>query len=638
MSGIFGAFTKQSKDAVNIEKALLWNQAYGKDAKDTYSNNPIHIGCCYDALSVYASKDFPVLHSGSSVAVIDALLYNHPEIASKCEMTEPLSDENLLFAFIERFGMNSLKDINGDFSGAIYNCQSNTLTLFRDHMGIRPLFYYADEHLVAFSTDIRGLLSIEGVDASVNEDWIYRTCAGSYLDGVTATEYKNIFCIPPASYMTFSFSQNTINIQTHSYWQLGSKKLRLSSFEEYKDMLRHLVTDSVKRRLDVIPGLVGAELSGGLDSGVIDILISRLGRDCVHFSWSVDPSEVPYAPNDERLVIADICKQEGITCKFSKMSNARETDSNFNNSMESLGFILDADEPLAFRYALPPYINALTLCDTSEYIERSGAKVVFTGHGGDEGISHRCNPYELFYHHEYYHYLKYFWSTTRGQKIRILRTLKTCFKELHSSRKYYSTPFHMPFGAPELLNPDFARKFNGKDMPLLHFAYDPIQYIHEGGSRNRLDNVALLGAYSGVRYLIPYLDYRVIDFAVSIPRHLYLNGTQNRYLFREAFKDIMPPSLYSLQYKEDNSHKNYVKNPDWYEEFSKIKNAVYQKLDRNYWKSYLNFDTIDAWMQQGKPAETERQKDSNKLSCLFYCAMTTNLAEKANQVSYSPKS
>ena len=69
-------------------------------------------------------------------------------------------------------------------------------------------------------------------------------------------------------------------------------------------------------------------------------------------------------------------------------------------------------------------------------------------------------------------------------------------------------------------------------MPPLSFSYDPVSYIHQGGSRNRLDNVALYGAYNGVRYLIPYLDYRVIDYAVSIPRYQYLRGRRNRFVFR----------------------------------------------------------------------------------------------------------
>lgn len=632
MSSIFGIFQRMDTPMGDLSKTLLWNRAYGRLQKELYTGNGICLGCCSDRLSVYSEQNSLIIKKPASVAAIDAVLYNHPELAANHNLSASLSDEQLLYQAISLQGMDALSDVNGDFSGALYSDTDHSLILFRDHMGVRPLYYYADEHLLAFSTDIRGLLAIDGVETTLNEDWIYRTCAGYYLDGVTATEFAHIFCIAPGSYTKFSFLQDRISAATHSYWKLGKRKIRLSSFDEYKNALRELVADSVRRRLSVIPGTVGAELSGGLDSGVIDILIHRAGRDCIYYSWSVDPQEVPYAKDDERLVIADICKQEGISCNFGHLRDNRWSGSNLHQSMLSINKTLDEAAPPAFRYALPPYINALTLCDTSEFIERHGARVVFTGHGGDEGVSHRCNVYELLYHHEYYHFLRHLWSTTHGKKYRIVKTLKACYKTAFNDRQYFKKPLHMPFAAPEFLNQKFADSFQESEMPSLHFAYAPIEYIKEGGSRNRLDNVAILGAYNGVRYLIPYLDYRVIDFAVSIPRHLYLHGAQNRYLFREAFRDIMPSSLYTLKLKEDTSRKNYPKDPDWYVEYQKVKDYVYHSLDQKQWAPYLDFSAIDAWMQQGKPTDEERSQDISKLTCLFYCALASNLVNNAKNL------
>ena len=73
--------------------------------------------------------------------------------------------------------------------------------------------------------------------------------------------------------MIFKLSGEVLKMSTVIYWQPGSKKIRLSSEEAYIKQLRQLITDSVKRRLDAVPGVVGAELSGGLDSSIIDILI-----------------------------------------------------------------------------------------------------------------------------------------------------------------------------------------------------------------------------------------------------------------------------------------------------------------------------------------------------------------------------
>ena len=365
---------------------------------------------------------------------------------------------------------------------------------------------------------------------------------------------------------------------------------------------------------------------------MIDIIINRLDRQCEFYSWSVDPKEVFYAEADERLIIEDICRQENIECHYSNLNSDWGKEANIYHYMQNLGFELQDDEPLAFKFVLPPYINAMTISETAGYMRQNGVKLIFTGHGGDEGVSHRCNLYELFYHHEYLDFIKNLWGQTRGEKYRFYHTMKNGYRILVKNRKYLRKPFRGPFAAPEFINKDFADKFREEDMPAMHFAYDPIKYIKEGGSRNRLDNIALLGAYNGVRYVVPFLDYRVVDYAVSIPRHLYVKNGKNRYIFREAFKDIMPDSLYSLMGKEDNSKKNYPPKEDWYTEYAQIKQQVYKKLDRDYWSRYLNYDEIDKWMEKGKPSDKERRQDMNKLMNLHYCAMAQNLIEKARKV------
>lgn len=632
MSGIFGFFQNFNVDnKIDIEKMQSWHRAYGREGEEVYEGADFGFGCCYEKLSKDAKRSTPVLKKKGQYAVVDALLYNREELIEKCELQEELSDEELLLYYVERFGINALKDVNGDFAGGIYDENDKSLILFRDHMGVRPLFYFASDEFVAFSTDIRGLTSIPQVDASADEEWVYKIIGGYAVMGIENTEFANIFCVRPAGYMKFSFASGKCEMEKNTYWQLGNNKVRLSSEEEYKDKMRELITDSVKRRLNAVSGLIGAELSGGLDSGVIDILINRLGREGVYFSWSLAPEEVPLGEKDERIVIADICEQENITCNYGKMRLDFGEESNMSQSIRQVGIDLKMDEISAFRYALPAYVNILPVCESSQFVNQQGARVVFTGHGGDEGVSHRCNPYEMFYNHEYYHFLRYMWSTTHGQKGRVIKTLKNCYKNLSETRKKLTEPFRNPFGVPELLNADFAGKFDESSMPILRFGFDAKEYVKDGGSRSRLDNVALLGAYSGVRYLIPYLDYRVIDYAVSIPRHMYLKGGKNRYIFREAFKDIMPKTLYSQRYKEDVSWRNVEKDPNWFEEFAKRKADVVSRLDREYWKQYLDFSVIDNWLERGEPSEEERFREENILRPLLMFATLENMVKKSRE-------
>ncbi len=634
MSGIYG-FVQTAAATVEAGLAMKrmqrWNRAYGRDREEVYAEEGFGVGCACEKLSADRTESSPVLRENGMYAVLDALLYNREELEKKCGTEKKLSDEELLLSYIGCCGADALCGVNGDFAGAVYDEQEGSLLLFRDHMGVRPLYYFVSETAVFFSTDLRGLLAVEQVDAALNEEWIYKNVGGFITVNSENTEFAHIFCVPPGGYLKL-LGKTCIQItEKKRYWQAGNRKLRFSSEAEYRGKLRELVTDAVKRRLDAVSGMVGAELSGGLDSGVIDILIHRLGRECVYFSWSPSPEEVPYAKEDERLVIADICRQEGITCRFGKRHLDVGMESSIAEGTRLAMPDLNPEEPPAMRYALPPYINALTICEAAQDIRKNGAKVVFTGHGGDEGVSHRCNPYELFYHHEYYHFFRLMWSGAYQKKPRVFYALKNCRKTLKTARKELKEPFRTPFGVPEFLNKEFAKGFSEKKMPVLTFAYDAKKYVADGYSRSRLDNVALLGAYCGVRYLVPYLDYRVIDFAVSIPRHLYMRRDRNRYIFREAFRDIMPESLYSLRGKEDNSKKNMEKNPDWYEEFAKRKEDTVKKLDRAFWEKYLDYEQIDAWLQRGKPSEEECFHEKAILQSLFSCALLQNLAEKARE-------
>lgn len=634
MSGIYGyvqPIRDKNEEKIDINKLKLWNQSYGKDDCGLTGSDDFSLGCCYEKLSIYANKNGVLIKRPDIYAVIDAVLYNRDELIKRVDISREVSDEELLYLYIEKYGLKALVDINGDFAGAIYDKKESKITLFRDHMGIRPLFYYVDDSKLVFSTDIRGIIAVPQANADVSKEWIFKTACGFVVTDREKTEFENIFCVSPGGYINFQFEDGSVVVDKKKYWEIGIKKIRFSSENEYKDRLRELITDSIKRRLDVIPGLVGAELSGGLDSGVIDILINRLGRDAIYFSWSASPERVDYVENDERLVINDICAQENITCEYIGVEDLLGPDSNIALNMQEMGYDLDYTEDEVYRYIWPPYVNTTAISTTSQHINRRGAKVVFSGHGGDEGVSHRSSLYELFYYREFYHFFKQLYPSTEGKNLRLLRTLKRGLEFAKQIKKEADKPFTEPFYAPELLRRDFASRFNEKDMPKQFFSYDPVKYIKSSGSRNRLDNVAIQGAFSGVRYIVPYLDYRVVDFAVSIPRHMYIKGSQNRYIFRETFKDIMPQSLYVKTLKESFGKAKKEKKENWFEDFAKTRKILVEKFDREYWGQYLDYGVIDKWLEEGEPTEEARVQGNMKFFVLFRLSIMQNLIDKVRR-------
>lgn len=635
MSGIAGLKTVNIDKSIKgqLGKMLLWNKAYGDGTTDQYEQDQWSLGVCYEHITNSPILDAPVLEKESFSAVVDAIIYNRSFLLNKYNLSSLLSDEEIIFELISQKGPSSLSDINGDFAGAMIDKARDRLLLFRDHLGIRPLFYYKSNALAAFSTDIRGLLTSDDIPGEVNNEWLYRNICGYDSESLTKTEVKDVYLVPPASYLTITNENGSLKYETKNYWKLGTHKPRFLLTKKYRDKLRELVTASIKDRLDVFPGLVGSELSGGLDSGVISILINRLGRKAIYYSWSPDTKTIPLVENDERLVIQDICDQENITCNF-ESNWILDSSSSLGKSHEALGLKFDPALDIYRNYALPSYANSFIIAQTSEFVRKKGARVVFSGHGGDEGVSHRGDPFELFYHGEYLHYIKLIWDLTKGQKHRLLQTYRQAKWKARSKQRYLSTPYINYMNAPQILSKELSREYKDVPMPANTFSFDVIKYINDGSTNLRPKTAALLGAYSGARYVFPYLDKDVIDYAVSIPRYLFQKGNVKRYIFREAFKDIMPPSLYSVAIKETPSESAEKKEPsdDWFVSVSKYGREMIEALDRNYWERYLDYDVLDKWLESPRPSDENKQAYLNVAIKIRDCLRFQSMVDSVKKI------
>ncbi len=545
---------------------------------------------------------------------IDASVYNKVEITDNKEWLK-LDDAK----FIERLTLerdyDGLKIVNGDFAGAV--CEDDRIILFRDHLGIKPLYYYCDEKMLAFSSDIRYLCATKGVNLSVNERFLYLLMSGGNPLSQSETEFCNIHCVIPGTWCEVRKTEKGFDITEHTYWRPGEKKIQLRNIAEYKAELRHLVEDAIDKRLALFSGTVGAELSGGLDSGVIDILISRMGRSVKFVSWSMPFYEKPEQSVDERRVVEDICKQEHTFCQYLAKEDRVDVD-----VFKELYITADTQE----------------LGYTAKVMNEQGIAVVFSGHGGDEGVSHRCNILELWCHHEYASFLREIYISTKGKKMRLLRTIKRTYRYLTKVLPKLKCGWRNK-GADisSYMNRDFVAKMELKvKRPALFFPFDPISYVNMGGVRPRLENAAFQAGRYGVQYVFPYLDYRVIDFALSIPRHMYLQDGVDRYIFRETFKDIMPESLLKVDYKDfpslrDNDYSKQGENIK--SEFAQKRWAkeCIEKFDRQRWGRYFDFIKCEKLLSTSPEQlnKTEQERQFNLLSYLGKILLIQNMQDNA---------
>ena len=593
MSGIFG-FTIRDGACEQPEEILggleYWNRIYGRDDSDTRLFDCSGIGCHIEHFSADIPRSAPIQELTGRTAVVDALLYNRDELLPMLEPAADacISDEDLLLRLIDARGWDVLELVNGDFCGAVYDHDRKCWTLFRDHLGVRPLYVYLDSRIFIFSTDIRGIASVPGVDLRVNEARLFASLTFSNPLSLQETDYRAVRCIHPGSATTVVAASDDFRVRQHLYWKPGRKKIRLANDRAYELRMRELVEDAIHRRLNAIPGLIGAELSGGLDSSVIDILINRTGRQGIYYSWSPDTQTIPMAEGaDERKVIRDICSQEGIDCRF-----IGETDNSCASGM--------------YDRVIPSFADTLQLSYGSRWMHAQGARVVFTGHGGDEGISHRASRFELLYNGELLSYFRLYHHDLRGRSMRLLKTLYSgivdAFRRIHSMRSsLISAERNLEILCPEFRD-RMVRSF--VNVPL-YYSVCPKRYVMQGGTRYRLENAAYQGASAGVRYLFPYVDHRVLDFAVSIPRRLYLTEQGNRIIYRNAFRDLMPESLAQVNYKDHPSMRDIPRKKKSEEQFRKSQEHILSRLDPKYWEGILDLEAIAARVQPDDPESEE---------------------------------
>lgn len=617
MSGIFG-FTYRTEDRDVLEQTLggleYWNRIYGRDSSDHHLMDRSGIGCHIEHFSDRFPFGGPILHSGDSEAVIDALLYNRDELEKVLSLPCgcSLSDEEMLLKLIREKGYNALSLVNGDFCGAVYDRSCGKWTLFRDHLGVRPLYFYHDEGIFVFSTDIRGIASVPGVELPVNGKRLFASLTFSNHLSLRETDYTTIRCILPGAVTEVKMGTKGFSIREKPYWKLRSRRIRLSSDRAYETHLRELVEDSIRRRLDAIPGLVGAELSGGLDSSVVDILINRTGRAGCYFSWSPDASRLPLAEGeDERKVIADICRQEGIECRYLGKQDTHCAD-------------------LMYDRVIPSFVDTLQLSYGSRWMHSQGARAIFTGHGGDEGVSHRASRFELLCNGELLSYFRLYYEDLAGRPMRLIKTIYSgVLDAIHRWRS-----IHEPLVASDLRCPVLCPEFNDRMIrtfvhETFYFSVIPHRYVMQGGTRYRLDNAAYQGASAGVRYLLPFVDHRVMDFAVSIPRRLYLTPEGNRMVYRNAFRDLMPESLAAVKYKDAPSMRDIPRKKRRDDVFRRNQEYISSRLDPEYWKGILDLEVIAGREQPEDPESEEALSFRYATYELYRCILIQNTALKA---------
>ncbi len=305
MCGIAGFISnKYSKD--NLIKMTTAIEHRGPDAKGHYFNFDKGIGLGHRRLSILdlsnAANQPMKSHCGRYIMVYNGEVYNYKELAKKLGNInwKTNSDTEVILAAFSKWGKAFVNKLNGMFAIAIYDLQENKLFLFRDRMGIKPLFYYSNGEDLIFASELKAINQLK-LNNKINYNSVYAYLHLGYIP-TNNTIYDKVLKVRPGSYIEFKNNE----LKEITFWDSKDKIKSTTSIDlnTSKQKLKELLTDSIKSRLiSDVP--IGTFLSGGTDSSIISAIAQEVNGSPIN-TFSIGFKEAKYNESEHAKKVANI--------------------------------------------------------------------------------------------------------------------------------------------------------------------------------------------------------------------------------------------------------------------------------------------------------------------------------------------
>ncbi len=459
--------------------------------------------------------------------VFNGEIYNFQEI--KMELLDlgytfnTTGDTEVLLKGYKEWGERIVIKLNGMFAFAIYNATTRKIFCSRDRLGVKPFYYSWKEGQFEICSQLRPICQ----NKQINEEAVSMYLDCTYVPS-PFTIYKEVYKLPPGNNLEIDL--NTQKFTIKEYWNLKEVSDAGLSYEEAKEQLHKLLKDAVKIRLQAdVP--FGSFLSGGIDSALISSIASKVSEKPIK-TFSIGFEDPKY---DESKIAAQYAKIMG--------SDHTETICKPEDILEMIPKLMKVyDEPFADSSALP---SLLLNKVTQQYVT-----MALSGDGGDEsflGYNHldwvakfkslTKIPYPIrligsnFFIHNIIGY--------RTEPIKKILTIK-------SKNDFIAGIFVGYISILKKRNMDWLSHYRGYQVwskDLFQATADlNIKLWLENDSNVKVDRASM--AYS-VEIRSPFLDYRIIEFARTLPvSYRYVPGRKKRIL-RDILKEYIPEEVFN---------------------------------------------------------------------------------------------
>ena len=461
------------------------------------------------------------------------------------------ADSETIIHLYEERGIDFVHEIEGDFGIALWDEQSRELSLYRDRMGVKPLYFYIKHGRIIFASEIKAILEHHDVARDVDE-----TALSDYLTFLTTpapqTLFKDIQKLPAGHRLTINRNGD---VKIDQYWDaLPPKDAPQRTEAEHVDEILRLLRSSIKKRMmSDVP--FGVFLSGGVDSSANVALLSEL------MDRPVDTFTVGFR---DHAYLNELEQARRIAKLYN--TNHHEViigDEEFNAFLPELVF--HQDEPIADPVCVPLYYVSMLARD-------SGTTVVQVGEGADEIFSGYANYVRnLRLHENLWRYIErvpafarreagrstaaIFKNTAQGRVVtelaRRMETGEPMFwggavvyddslkPSLLSERLSASMNGHSSLAAVERYLKHIERERSDSDY-LSRMTYLELKLRLPELLLMRVDKITMA---TSVEARVPFLDHHLVEYAMGLPSSLKVNGKTGKHILKRALESILPHDL-----------------------------------------------------------------------------------------------
>jgi asparagine synthase (glutamine-hydrolysing) len=520
----------------------------GPDGEGYWINHSNTIGLAHRRLAIIDLSDAAAqpMHYASRYSITyNGEIYNYIELRKHLQNAgytfHTKSDTEVILAAYDLYKEKCLQFFDGMFAFAIWDEKQQQLFAARDRLGEKPFYYYKEEDLFVFASEMKALWAV-GIPKLAENKMLLNYLTLGYVQNPadkSQTFYSNIFSLMPSHYLLLDARNTKMNIV--NYWDIDKQTTLLIPENEILQEFNKLFNDSVSKRLrSDVP--IGASLSGGLDSSSIAYsIVQQMKKNNGSQKFKTFSAVFPGFEKDEQVYIKKVARQFSFE--------------NYTVTPTADGLINDF-EKLCYHQEEPfPSSSIYAQYKVFELASQHQVKVMLDGQGADEILAG---------YHRYLHW--YIQELVSRNKFSLAKKERQLFRRHHMPMKWgihnwlaaflpshvsialeqkeFKRIVHHPDISKKLMSSILGREWDGIHKPIVTKLNDILYFsTMENGLEELLRFSDRNSMAHGTEVRLPFLNTELVQFIFSLPSGYKISNGYTKYILRKLMDGKLPDSI-----------------------------------------------------------------------------------------------